>query len=143
MELVPPAGTKGSRSEAGTNQKRVQHRIGTARAGKYQVLVERGFQYARIRGTEDSIGLLNVVRDTQPWFGFVVRSQAVVEIAAQTQIKRPIAFGNRVLDEHGQQLDIGVAAERKQRSTGARQVKRCQRCARRAGKGIALVIQTV
>src|SRR4029077_16286021 len=48
VEFVAPAGAKRSDCACGTDQKRIQDRIGASRAGKYQVLVERSFQYSRI-----------------------------------------------------------------------------------------------
>src|SRR5882724_4577640 len=48
VELIAPAGAKGRCRTRGTDQKRIQHRVRTACAGEYQVLVKRGFQYSRV-----------------------------------------------------------------------------------------------
>src|ERR1041385_6847732 len=48
VEFIAPAWAERSRSRRRTNQQRIQHRVGTSRAGKHKILVEWGFEYARI-----------------------------------------------------------------------------------------------
>src|SRR5438128_12462110 len=97
----PPRSTLFPYTTLFRSQKRIQHRIGTSRAGKDEVLVEGGFQYSRIRSTKYRVRLLHVVSDADTGLGFLVRSQAVVQITAQTQIYGPVSICDRVLHVQG------------------------------------------
>src|SRR5438132_8894666 len=140
MEFIAQPGAEGSGHNQQTDQKRIQHRIGTSRAGKDEVLVEGGFQYPRIRSTKYRVRLLYVVSDADTGLGFLVRSQAVVQITAQTQIYGPVSLCDRVLHVQGQQLNVRVAVKRKQTSP-SRQVERGQSCARICN-GVSVGIHT-
>src|SRR6266702_5067857 len=113
VELVTPSRTEGSDGIRRTDQKRIQYRVGTSGARKHQVLVEWGFQHSRIRSAKNRVGLLDVVGDADTRLGFAMRSEAVVNIATQSQIYGPVPPGNRILQEQREQFNVGVAAERK------------------------------
>src|SRR5439155_20181391 len=109
-------------------------------AGKDEVLVEGGFQYSRIRSTKYRVRLLHVVSDADTRLGFLVRSQAVVQITAQTLIYGPVSLCDRVLHVQGLPLNDRVAVKRKQTSP-SRQVDRGKSCERTCN-GVSVGIDT-
>ena len=90
-------GLSGVNTEASAGKKRIQHAVAAADAGKDQVLVEGSFEHARVGDAQNRVGLLDVVGDAQAGFGFPVGAEAVIEVAAQAEIERPVPFGDRVL----------------------------------------------
>ena len=78
-------------------------------AGKHQVLVERAFQGSRIRSSQNRIGLLDVVGDTEARFGLRRMREAFVDISADSQVKRPVLPGDGILHVHGELLYVRVA----------------------------------
>src|SRR3981081_2135242 len=108
MKFIAPAGAERSDRICRTDQKRVQHRVCASGAGKDQVFIEWGFQYARIRNAKDGVRPLHVISNAEAGFGFLVRREAVVQIAAQAQIHGPISLGDCVLHVEGEQLNVGV-----------------------------------
>src|SRR6266581_3326724 len=79
----------------------ISRRTHRRRLNSVPTLVEGGFQYSRIRSTKYRVRLLHVVSDADTGLGFLVRSQAVVQITAQTQIYGPVSLCDRVLHVQG------------------------------------------
>src|ERR1700716_1056409 len=112
VKFIAPAGAERSDRICRTDQKRVQHRISASGAGKDQVLIEGGFQQTRIGNAKDCVRLLHIVGDSEARLGFFVRREAVVQVAAQTQIHGPISLGDCVLHVEGEKLNVSVPVER-------------------------------
>ena len=66
--------------------------------------------------------LLDVVSDPDARLGLPRGGETVVEITAQAKVKRPVSFGDRVLNVKSEFLDVGVADEVEQASTAGQVV---------------------
>src|SRR5579862_2739134 len=139
VELVAPAGRKRGDVRRGAEQKRIQDGIAASLVGKDQVLIEGCLENASVRNPQDRIRRLDVVRDAETGFSLFLRRQSIVKITPQSQIERPLAFGNRILNVKCQLLHVGMAIERKE-SSAAREIERSQSCAGGL-KGNALRVQ--
>src|SRR5215471_2726115 len=94
-------------------------------AGKDEVLVERGFEHPSIRRAKHGTCLLDVVSHPHARLRFCMRSEAVIDVAAHSDVEGPVSLADRILHIDRQQFDVGVPVERKQRAA-ARQVRRQQ-----------------
>src|ERR1051326_705236 len=72
VEFITPSRRKRSDRIGCTNQKRVQHRIGTPGAGEDQVFIKRSFQHSCIRSAKNCVGFLHVISNSKTWLGFTV-----------------------------------------------------------------------
>src|SRR6185437_16871966 len=87
-------------------------------AGDDQVLVERSFQFARVGSPQDSVGAFYIVRKPDSRLGFIMSGKPVVEVAAQSEVDRPISFAYGVLRVQRELLYIGMPFEEKGRAAG-------------------------
>jgi len=53
-----------------------------------------------------------------------VRAQSVIEIAPQAKVKRPVSFGDRILQVEGELFNIGVSVGREKSSSPGQVVRR-------------------
>src|SRR5581483_918814 len=98
VKLVAPSRAQRSRCRCGASKQWIQDRTVAANAGNDQVLVEWRLQQSRVGNAKHCVAALYVVRNSKPWFRFLMRGQSVVEIPAQAHIERPSAFCNLILD---------------------------------------------
>src|SRR5277367_5950568 len=112
MEFIAPTRTEWGDVGAAAGKKRIQHRVAAPYVGKHQVFVKRTLHRSCVRNAENGVGALDVVRHAETRFSFSVRRKSVVEIAAQSEIQRPVSFGDRILDVKTKFLDVGVAVKR-------------------------------
>ena len=89
----------------------IDHRIVASVAGEHQVFVERRFQGAGVGSAQHGIARLDVVRDAQARFGLAGAGDAVVDVAAKTEIEAPVLERDGVLDVQAEFVDVGVAAD--------------------------------
>src|SRR5271166_4833282 len=83
-----------------------------------------GVQRACIRGAKDHVDGLDIVGKSYPGLGLSSGREPVIEVAADSQIERPVALGDRVLNVQRKLLYVGVAQERVQRAVRAGAIRR-------------------
>jgi hypothetical protein len=84
-----------------------------------QVFVEGSFQNPGVGNPQHGVRRLNVVGYTQSKFDLAVLTDTAVDIAAHTEVERPIARSDCVLQIERHFLDVGVAMKPKEiTSTG-------------------------
>ena len=98
-------------ARTGAGKKRIQHRIAAPFVRKHQVFIKRSFHRPRVRNAKNGVGPLDVVGNTKARFGFPMGRESVVEITTQSQIQRPVSFGDRILNIESKFLDVGVAVK--------------------------------
>ena len=111
VEFIAPAGTERRRRVVSAAEQRVQHRRSAADAGEHQIFVKGGLECAGVGNPQNGVGGLDVVGRAEARLRFPVRGEAVVEVAAQTEIERPASFGDRVLKVDAELFDIGMTAK--------------------------------
>ena len=110
VEFVAPSGAQRRRvTVTDGRHHRVDDGIVAAQTGDHQVFIERRFQGARIGDPQHRIGGLDVVSDAEPRFDLPGTGQTVVKVAAQAQVKRPVANRDAVLEIQGEFLDVGMS----------------------------------
>src|SRR5579864_8948190 len=98
MEFVAPTGAERGDARRSAEKKRIEHRVSAALVGKYQVLIERSFQHARIGNTQNSAGPLDVVSHPEARLGLFVGGEAVIEVAPDSEVEGPISLGDGILN---------------------------------------------
>src|ERR1700722_18899442 len=109
MELVAVSRLQRSRHAWRTQKQRRQHCIAASLAGEHKVLVEWCFQCARIGDAEHSIRRLDAVGDTQARLSLTGYSQTVIEIAANSNIEKPVPGLDLILEIESHLLNVGMA----------------------------------
>ncbi len=91
MELVAEAGLEGGGDSGGAEEQRRKDGVAAALAGEDEVLVEGGFEGARVGDAQDGVGSVDGVGDADAGFGLAGDGEAVVEIAADAEVDEPVA----------------------------------------------------
>ena len=118
VEFVLEARLKRSRYAGRAGKQRGQHRIRASAARQHQVLIEGRLQCARIGDAQHGRRGLDVIGNADAGLRLLRRRQAVVHIAAQSQVEEPVgvagvtvkasAAGKVVRREHRQVTRIHV-----------------------------------
>src|SRR5208337_5582186 len=80
-------------------------------AGQDKIFIERTLQRSRIGNAQHRVGPLNVVSGSETRLGLTRNDQAVVQIAANSQVERPVSLGDRILQVKGQLFYIRMTAK--------------------------------
>src|SRR5208337_919906 len=89
-------------------------------AGQDKIFIERTLQRSRIGNAQHRVGPLNVVSGSETRLGLTRNDQAVVQIAANSQVERPVSLGDRILQVKGQLFYIRMTAKWIQGTAGTR-----------------------
>ena len=90
MKFIARSGTQRSRDAwiaLNGRLKRIHHRVIASSAGKHQILIERRFESAGIGSPQYGVGWLDVVGDSDARLRLGGLGDAVVDIAANSQIE--------------------------------------------------------
>src|SRR5580698_2478864 len=98
MELVAVSRLQRSGHPRRAEKQRRQHLVCASLAGQYEIFIERRFQGARIGNAKNGIGLLDAVGSAKTRLRLTGYCQAVIQIAADAQIEKPVASLDLVLD---------------------------------------------
>src|SRR5215471_18008688 len=101
VEFVSPAGDErigDARIALQRGHQGIDYRIAAAGAGQDQVFVERRFKRPSVGNTKDGMAWLDVVGDAQARLGLRRVADPVVNVAANSQVERPVFPADCVLD---------------------------------------------
>ena len=111
MKFVTPAGGERSWIRSRTTQKGIQDGIVTSHAGEHEVLIKWSLQHPGIGNAKYRIAWLDVVGDAKAGLALAMSYQTVIKISTETEIKRPISFGDDVAYIQCEFFHVGVTTE--------------------------------
>src|SRR5271155_86907 len=137
MKFIPEAGSKRSGRAGGAafirgRENGSNDRVQASLAREHQIFVERGLESSRVGNAKNGIGRLDVVGDAEARFCLTSSRQPVIQIAANSQVERPISLRDRVLYVERELFHVRVAVKCEQ-ATSLRQVEGKQDGALRNG----------
>src|SRR5260370_31027597 len=94
-------------------------RVTRSQVRQNQVLVEGGLQNARVGNPKNGVRLLDVVGKPHSRLQLPIVDDPAIPITAQSQIKGPVPYTDRVLQVEPELLNVRMAAERKKRALRA------------------------
>jgi len=104
VKFVAPPGAEGRNTFEEQTSSGLRTGSAASIAGKHEVLVERGLEDSGVGPRTTVLVFLDVVCDTDPRLRFLVRGKAIVEIASQPEVERPVPFCDGVLSIERQEL---------------------------------------